>query len=254
MNKEYVLQYAELERKNWWFKVRKKIIAAAIKKNCNPLPYNTAVLNVGAAAGASSQWLSQFGKVTSVENDKDFVAFLKEAKEDVQESGAEQLPFANNQFDLVCAFDVIEHIEDDNKAVHEMLRVCRAGGFLVVTVPAFQSLWSSHDAVNHHKRRYTKKSLLTLIEKMDCEVKYATYFNSLLFLPVWIFRKVKNIFSKPSQKLVADFAYTSNGSIVSFILEKIFALEIFLLRFLRFPFGVSLLLVLQKKKRQDNYN
>lgn len=248
MNKEYVLQYAELERKNWWFRVRKKIIAGTIKRYCTSMPGNASILNVGAAAGASSQWLSQFGKVTSIENDKDFVSFLKEAKENVYESGAEQMPFADNKFDLVCAFDVIEHIDEDGKAMEEMLRVCSPGNFIVVTVPAFQSLWSSHDIVNHHKRRYTKRTLLELTKNMNCEVRYVSYFNSLLFLPVWLFRKLKNIFSNSSKEAVADFTYTANSGFTSFILEKIFSVEIFLLRFLRFPFGVSLLLVLQKKK------
>lgn len=247
MNKEYVMQYAALEKSNWWFKVRRKIITAAIKEYCYPLPAAAAVLNVGAAAGASSHWLSQFGAVTSVENDPRFVTFLQEAKFDVQEAGVEQLPFGNNSFDLVAAFDVIEHVDDDLQALDEMMRVCRPGGFIAITVPAYKSLWSNHDIVNHHRRRYTKSSLLQLVTASVADIRYLTYFNTLLFLPVWIFRKISRLWSNREAKPVSDFAYSANNGFAGFLLEKIFSLEIFLLRFLRFPFGVSLLLVLQKK-------
>ena len=167
MDINYYKEYATLERQHWWFKVRGKIISRLISasiqnKENKPLT----ILNIGAATGKTSELLSKFGKVTSLEYDQDCCNYANEQFNlTIIHGSILDLPFKDEEFDLVCAFDVIEHVEDDLSGVHEMKRVCKRDGQIVLTVPAYLFLWSHHDIVNHHFRRYTLKSLKDLVIK-----------------------------------------------------------------------------------------
>ncbi len=245
MNKAYVQQYVELERTHWWFVVRQKIILRILKKYAKE--QTLSILNIGAAGGASTQWLSTLGKVVSVESDPFFFDHLKLQQVDVIHSTVTSMPFEKNSFDLVCAFDVIEHVADDFAAMKEMERVCKPGGMICVTVPAFQLLWSGHDVVNGHYRRYTKKTLFVLGELFaQLQNSEMRYFNSLLFLPVLIARKVSNIFTAGKKRVQSDFTFYRIPRMLDQILKTVFSAEIPLLRFIHFPVGVSLLAVWKK--------
>ena len=158
MNINYYKEYAQLEREHWWFKVRGKIIIKLIT-SCIESSENKQlnILNIGAATGKTSEMLSTFGKVTSLEYDQDCCDYAKKQFNMTIINGSIlDLPFKDDEFDLVCAFDVIEHVEDDLLGIQEMKRVCNSGGLIVLTVPAYMFLWSQHDEVNHHYRRYTQ--------------------------------------------------------------------------------------------------
>lgn len=246
MNKEYVQQYVQLEKQHWWFVVRQKIILSFLKKYTKDLPVR--VLNIGAAGGASSQWLSKFGAVVSVETELSFIDYLRSKHIEVVDASIVNMPFDDNSFDLVCAFDVIEHVEDDVAAVKEMERVCKKDGVICATVPAFKMLWSNHDMVNGHYRRYTKKSFLSLFAKNAVLKNYELqYFNSLLFLPILVVRKISNLFKKGLDKNQSDFTNYKTRGILNKILRIIFAAEIPLLKFIKFPFGVSLIGIWKKQ-------
>ena len=163
MDKIYYEEYFELERKHWWFRARKEIINSLLRKNVTG--DGNAVLNIGAATGETSNWLSAYGPVTSVEYEKDCCAFVKEKLNlDFITASITELPFEEIQYDLVAAFDVIEHVENDVAAVAEMFRVCKPGGLIAITVPAFEFLWSKHDDINHHRRRYRMRQLIKLFD------------------------------------------------------------------------------------------
>ena len=245
MNKEYVQQYAQLEKEHWWFVVRQKIILQFLKKYVQKQP--AGILNIGAAGGASSQWLSALGKVVSIETEPFFINHLKEQHIDVINSSVTDMPFEDNSFDLVCAFDVIEHVADDAVAMKEMERVCKPGGIICITVPAFKMLWSDHDIVNGHFRRYTRRSLLLLGEiSPGIKNEEARYFNSLLFVPILVARKMSNLFSKDQNKPESDFIFYKTTGLFNKLCEAIFSTELPLLRFIHFPFGVSLIAAWKK--------
>ena len=149
---------------------------------------------------------------------------------------------------MVCAFDVIEHVEDDSKAIDEMIRVCKSNGAICCTVPAFKQLWSEHDVVNHHYRRYTMNSLLKLIKHKNGSIIYKTYFNSILFSPILLFRICSKMFPSFIKRKGAgsDFTVVNETSIVNRLLSIIFFMEYYLLKFIKFPFGVSILLTWRK--------
>ena len=246
MNKDFVTKYSHFENHHWWFTVRKKILQQALQKQLsNTQPLN--ILNVGAAAGASSIWLGQFGQVVSVEYDTIFFNYLQQQKMNCVQANIEALPFANNSFDVVCAFDVIEHVENDTKAIAELLRVCNSNGIVAITVPAFKQLWSVHDEVNGHKKRYTKNTFATLLGTLPKHnVVYQTYFNSLLFLPIFLIRQLEKLYRKKNSKAVSDFSYYDIHPILNTVFKAFFSVEIYLLKIFTLPIGVSLLTVIKK--------
>lgn len=250
MNAQYFAQYYLLERENWWFKVRAKIILQHLNKIA-PSATDLKILNVGAATGNTSVLLQKFGKVTSIEYDKDCYEFTKQKLGiEIYNASATDLPFENNSFDLVCCFDVIEHIENDQLAVNEMNRVCKPNGILFLTVPAFMQLWSTHDEVNHHFRRYTLSQILQLFSQLKGDVIRKTYFCAFLFLPLYVFRKLKNLLTnkKSEKEKTSDFATLKPNGFVDKVLYQIFNVERFLLRYINFPFGSSVLLSWKKEK------
>lgn len=248
MQHDYYKEYYELERNHWWFVAREGILSNYIQQLIKQEKLPSAdlkILNVGCGPGRSSEYLSKFGKVTSIEYDKFCCEFASEKTGlEIINGSITELPFSDNSFDLVCAFDVIEHVEDDQLAVNELKRVTKNGSLILITVPAFMSLWSHHDVINHHFKRYKIKEINQLFDSTNHGNKvFDTYFNSFLFLPIYFFRKVSN-FLKLGQKRKgsgSDFEAFKPG-ILNTILYKVMSFESgFINRKKKFPFGVSIL-------------
>lgn len=240
MIKDYVQEYVSLEKEHWWFKVREKIILKCIDTYLKP-NNNIRILNVGAAGGRSSEWLSKYGEVTSVEYDKDFLDYLRTQNIAVTEASITKLPFGNESFDLVCAFDVIEHVEDDKQATKELFRVCKNDGAVCITVPATPKLWSAHDDINGHYRRYTRSSLDSLLQSNILKAVKISYFNSFLYPLIRLSRKMEK---KSPESVRSDF---SKNKSLGKIFGVIFSLEKFMLPRFSLPFGVSLIALCKKQ-------
>lgn len=245
MDSAYYIEYYELERNHWWFRARSEVLESQIKRIANGNKLK--ILNIGTATGAGSEMLSRYGEVTSVEFDSECVKFLRgNLKMEVTEASILELPYTENEFDLVCAFDVIEHVEEDQLAAQEMLRVCKNKGTIFCTVPAYNFLWSKHDEVNHHKRRYTASTFNHLF--VGSKIIYSGYFNTLLFLPVTFIRISSRFIPRLFLRKGAgsDFTLAGNQRLNS-LLYYFFRLENNLLRRrIRFPFGISYLLITKK--------
>jgi SAM-dependent methyltransferase len=251
MDNNYYKRYYVFEREHWWFTARAEILMSHIRRvfaNRTDLK----ILNVGAATGYSSQLLQQFGAVTSVEFDQDCYEFTRDVvKIPIQQGSILELDFPDNTFDLVCAFDVIEHVEDDRLAVSEMRRVTRKGGVMFVSVPAIMLLWSEHDVVNHHFRRYSSKILRGLFSEHDTLI-FHSFFNFWLFFPIAVIRVALRLLTKKHlakpEETQSDFDNFKNGGLVNSMLKAVFLSEnIFLKRFISLPIGVSLLSSWRKK-------
>ncbi|MEY2648594.1 MAG: hypothetical protein RL282_1307 [Bacteroidota bacterium] len=247
MDRAFLDVYFKMEREHWWFQVREGIILDQFRKwifKSQPLK----ILNVGAATGRSSEILQPFGDVQSIEYDEPSYTFCRENLQmKIDQGSITELPYADASFDAVCAFDVVEHVEDHAAAVANLFRVCKPGGKIFVTVPAFMSLWSNHDVVNHHFRRYTQQQLLELFEAHGGQLKRSTYFNFFLFIPIYGVRSLQKILKKKNtDELKPDNEMIESGFINS-IFHAIFSFERKLLKKINFPFGVSLLLIWEKK-------
>ncbi len=247
MDYNYFKEYYTLERNHWWFKARKTILESQIQKLVSKSKLK--ILNIGVATGSTSEMLSKYGEVTSVEFDHECCQFLRtELKMDIIEGSITELPFEDKTYDLICAFDVVEHVVEHEKAVSEMKRVCKDSGTVFCTVPAFNFLWSRHDDVNHHIRRYTRKEFSKLFWGSG-RIIYATYFNFFLFLPIAGLRLISKILPSAIARKGAGSDFTIKGSgVLSTFYFKIFKAEnVFLRQQYSLPFGISYLLLWKKK-------
>ena len=138
--------------------------------------------------------------------------------------------------------DVLEHIDDDEKSLNVLKGYANNNGKLLITVPAYQFLWSTHDEIHHHKRRYTAKYLNEIITNNGWKLEYISYFNSFLFPLAIIDRIRKIIFPLPD-----DNKLKIPNKIVNYIFEKIFCLESNFIGRLSFPFGLSIIAVAKKE-------
>ncbi|MGQ9805589.1 MAG: class I SAM-dependent methyltransferase [Chlorobiales bacterium] len=241
MEKVLYDEMRESETEHWWFQARREILLQVTKAF---VPKGAAVLDVGCGTGFVLEKLQHdydaygldLAKVAVDHCHKRGLTFVK------QGVLGEEL-FNGKKFQLVLFLDVIEHIEDDHATVSIAKQYLSENGVVMITVPAFQFLWSAHDEIHHHKRRYTQKSLVNLLEKAGYTVRYITYFNMLLFPMIALVRVVGNLSgrrsasdAKPENKLINDVLY------------RIFKSERALLPNFNLPFGVSVLAVAEVKK------
>jgi SAM-dependent methyltransferase len=173
---------AELDELHWWYRGRRKVLNALIERNIK-LPAKAHILEVGCGTGHNLKMLEQFGTVDGIEIDPEARAIAeKRLGRPISDSRLPDLPgIARGGYDLVAALDVVEHIDDDRATIAALASCLGPGGKLLVTVPAHQWMWSAHDELNHHKRRYSKRQLSALIEQSRLRLETIGYFNSLLF-------------------------------------------------------------------------
>ena len=231
-------QMAELDERHWWYRARRRIIADLIRREVRPGP-NARILELGCGTGHNLAMLAGFGHVDGLELDDE--AREMSAKRLGREIMSSPLPelkgVADRHYDLVGAFDVIEHIDDDRAALASIATKLKPGGKFVMTVPAHQWMWTAHDVVNHHKRRYSKRSLRRLIEGSPLKLDRMGYFNSLLF-PLAIAERAS---SKLRGKDSADVKLPPAP--LNTLLEKVFEAERYAVGRFPLPPGLSLFAV-----------
>ncbi len=168
----------DLEGSHWWFRGRRAVIGALLGRV--ELPDSPRLLDAGCGTGFN---LTVFGyqDACGVDPAAEAVAFChRRGLRGVRQAGLDDLPFADDSFDLLMACDVIEHVNDDVGALVELRRVASAGAVLLLTVPAYQWMWSEHDVQLHHVRRYTLPQLRESAVRAGWEMIHGTYFNFLL--------------------------------------------------------------------------
>ena len=171
-----------VDEQHWWYRGRRRVIRAELDRL--PLPDHAQILDAGCGSGRTLQELADYGVVSGIELNTDAAELARtRGLGEVRVGALEELPWDDETFDLVTCLDVIEHVPDDVAAPVELLRVTRAGGWLLITVPAHQALWSKHDEANHHYRRYSRASLRGAALAAGWKVTRITAFNSLLFAP-----------------------------------------------------------------------
>jgi SAM-dependent methyltransferase len=184
MELEYELQTHRAENRHWWYQGRRRVLERTICRL--GLPPRARILDAGCGSGRNMVDLAQHGTVIGVELSPTSAQLARERSAgEVIEGSVMDMPFDNGSFELSVSLDVIEHLSDDVGALSELRRVTAPGGALLVTVPAYQWLWSGHDEINHHHRRYNRGTLLAAAERAGWRCERTTHFNSLL-LPVAI--------------------------------------------------------------------
>src|SRR6201994_1166732 len=158
MDRDYELQTHRAEDRHWWYRGRRKVSERVIADL--RLPARARILDAGCGSGRNMVEFARHGTATGVELSETSVCLARErGAGEVIEGSVLEMPFDPGSFDLAASLDVIEHLDDDLAALRELRRVVAPGGTLLITVPAYQWLWSGHDEINHHFRRYTRRSL-----------------------------------------------------------------------------------------------
>ena len=243
MNPEEYRQLMFLGETHWWFVGTRDILLSRIPRETLPAG---PILDVGCGSGLMMKRLSETGMVFGIDADYGALAHCKDVGFDrLCRGDATRLPFGPDKFALVIASDLIEHCDDDSAALDELFRVTRQGGRLLVSVPAYGALWSSHDVALHHRRRYSKRELVDRVRAAGFEIERASYFNTLLFPPAALVRLTLGKIGrgKPQSRI----KYHGNVKPLNKSLLWLLRLEkIWLSRF-NFPFGLSILLLATKK-------
>jgi SAM-dependent methyltransferase len=172
----------DVDEHHWWYRGRRRIVRAEL--DALTLPPDARILDAGCGSGRMLQELASYGQVSGIELDEDAAAMAAQRDcGEVTVGRLEELPWEDGTFDLITSLDVVEHTPDDRDALAELRRVSKPGGWLLVTVPAYQALWSLHDVANHHYRRYNRASLAAPARDAGWQVERMTYFNSLPLAP-----------------------------------------------------------------------
>lgn len=246
MDRQLLDKYRRLELEHWWFRVRAGILADGMERIAAGRP-GLRILNVGAATGRSTEILRRFGTVKSIEYDEPSYRYCRDVLHmDIDQGSITALPYADDSFDVVCCFDVIEHVQEDRKGMDELVRVCAPGGVVFLTTSAYMSLWSDHDRINHHYRRYVLDDFRAYLRPHSGNWLRATYYNALLFPPIWLVRMAQRLLPRKRYEDLRPDNEFMQSPLTDRIFGAIFGLERHLLRLIDFPFGVSLIVVWRK--------
>jgi 2-polyprenyl-3-methyl-5-hydroxy-6-metoxy-1,4-benzoquinol methylase len=240
---EFEKLYHEVETKHFWFRSRRNYIISLLKHENKDL----SVLDIGCSSGIL---LNELHAIGFKKNNLFGVDISEKAIENCKANGIENAYVMdgakielNRYFDIVIASDCLEHIEDDQKALSNWHSLLNENGKLYVFVPAFMTLWSQHDVVNMHFRRYTKSELVTKLNNKGFQIVKSSYWNCLLFLPLIIVRPLSRLLKKNngSESGNLDKPGAFNG-----VLYQLINFENKLLKSINFPFGVSTFCIAKK--------
>ncbi len=239
----------DLDEHHWWYRGRRVIVRSEIDRL--GLSAGARVLDAGCGSGRTLEDLAEYGTVSGIELDPQAAEFAaSRGCGEVKVGRLEELPWDDGSFDLITCLDVLEHIPDDRGALTELRRVCRFGGRMLLTVPAYQALWSLHDAANHHYRRYSRRGLRLVALEAGWQLVRLTSFNSIL-LPVAAAVRLAQRHRRP------DSTYNPELNLgpawLNSVLERPLRLEArWLDRGGTLPAGLSLLAVLQNPAVRGN--
>lgn len=240
-------EFFELEDRHWWFVARRRILRDIIRRDLQLSP-GSSILDVGCGTGAFLADCSSEFRTTGTDTSPLAVEYCrKRGLHNVVQCTLDSYPHPEERFDLITLLDVIEHVDDDLGLLRNALALLRPSGRLLVTVPAYQFLWSRHDEVNHHKRRYTASRLSSVLQRAGFTVQRTTYLNTFLFPLAAVERIADRLRSGRDTAVLSMPPAFLNKTLLS-----IFASERHLLRFVSYPFGLSVMAIATVRNGNDS--
>jgi 2-polyprenyl-3-methyl-5-hydroxy-6-metoxy-1,4-benzoquinol methylase len=183
-----------VEDRHFWFRARNHIIAALVDDPINSLPDGFRVLEVGCGSGNVLRVLKRAaggrGRVEGLEVSGPASEVARQRTGLTVTNGKVADLRSPDPYDIIAAFDVLEHISDEAAVLSQMRALLRPDGRLILTVPAHPKLWSSFDEASEHMRRYTRSSLTRALRAAGFDIEYLTYFMFLLYGPMWLRRRI----------------------------------------------------------------
>ena len=237
MEQEVYKRHIKNQNTHWWFTARREIIFYFINSLKSK---KLRILDFGSGSGTNVRMLAKFGNVDIFETNPEAKKYLKRVYNNKKNINVIQ-KISKKKYDFILAADVIEHIKNDKKILKQFFEYLKKDGHILITVPAYQFLFSSKDKALKHYRRYTKSNLASLIKNFF-SIKKLSYFNFLLFIPI----ALSILIFKLRKENFIGYVETTPNIIINRILKNIFSIEKFLLKMINFPFGISILLLAQK--------
>jgi SAM-dependent methyltransferase len=233
---------AEHDQVHWWYVARRKILADLIRREAG-LPADARILEVGCGTGHNFEMLGGFGRLDALEVDAGARALASSRLG--REIGDAPLPeltgVPDRTYHLIALLDVLEHVDGRPESLRSIAAKLAPGGKILVTVPAYQWMWSAHDRAHHHKLRYSKKGLRRDAEAAGLKVDRIGFFNSLLF-PI---AAAVRLLGKLTGKSSSDDKLPPRP--LNAVFEKVFGLERHLVGRVPMPAGVSIFALLSTR-------
>lgn len=234
---------AEREKTYWWHVGRIRIIQSYLKR-AKVDEKRSKILNIGCGTGGTIDMLERFGDTDNVDISDEAIKFMKQqGHKSITKVSDIKLPFKAKTYDVACAFDVLEHIDKHVDALKEWKRVTKDDGVIIITVPAYQWLWSGHDVSLHHKRRYTIKRLAAAAQEAGLKpdkMSYAIVFSLPLVAGFRLLDKTLR------WRASSETSYVNVPSWINMFFTKLLYGEAKLHGVISFPFGTSVIAVFSK--------
>ena len=221
MDESYGARYAELYRAHWWWRAREELLDRLLQRLLGTGregalrgaarasdPRGTSsddLLDFGCGDGLFFPVLARYGTPHGIEPDARLLDPAGPWRDRISTEPLTAEPTETGRYRLIVALDVLEHIEDPRPVVKELARRLAPGGWFVATVPAFQSLWTAHDDLNHHVRRYRLRELETLVGEPGLEIVESRYFFTWLAMLKWLVARVERLVRPTSKPPTVPF-------------------------------------------------
>ncbi|MBD2178715.1 class I SAM-dependent methyltransferase [Pseudanabaena sp. FACHB-1998] len=247
MDNQLYREMQHVEHQHWWFRARREILTNLIARS---LPQG-AILDVGCGTGfvlelLQSQYASQY-ESWGLDISAIALQFCHDkGLKKVEQGEIDRNTLPANYFDLIMFLDIIEHLDHDLETLKRARQYLKSQGQILITVPAYQFLWSAHDEIHNHKRRYTKSQIGKLLQQAGYEISFISYFNTFLFPLIFLARSMGKLSRRHH---ASDVSLPS--ALVNQSLYQIFSWEKNLIPSISFPFGVSILCLARKLEIHD---
>lgn len=242
MNPDEYFKLNQLEKEHWFYAGKREIVRYWIGQ-LHPLSTGSLLVDCGAGTGQFAAEMQPFCRVLAVDDHDESLALAasKLGASSVRRGSCTALPISPASADCLTALDVLEHVEDDARAIKEFTRVLKPGGIAIITVPAMPALWSDWDISLHHFRRYTRRSLLNLLAVPEFTIEHWNFINVFALIPVYLSRKLRSL-AQTSRR--AEDVIPARG--LNLFLKTTFT-ALACQRTIRFPAGVGLLAVVRRR-------
>ncbi|GIV19308.1 MAG: methyltransferase [Armatimonadota bacterium] len=238
---EYERMY-RYEDHYWWFVSRRELVESLVRQL--PLPADAMIVDVGCGTGATAAQMQKYGRVIGVDISPLALAWSQQrGLSHLLLAAAEQLPIAVESVDVIIATDILEHLDDDVAVLKEFYRTLKPGGYVVATVPAYSILWSEHDLALMHRRRYVAHVLAQRSRAAGFEIVRLTYALFFLFPLALVMRLLKR---RPPPEKEPEAQLPPLPEWLNRLLIRFQRIETAMLKYVRFPWGVSVVAVLRK--------
>ncbi len=241
METDKYIKFYKVEKEHWWFVARKNLIIHILNK-CLPINSNSSLLDFGCGTGGNLDEFALRYNAFGADMSELAIEFCekRKLKNLYKTQDILNLPEFKKKFDLITTLDVIEHIDDDLGILKNLKDLLKDDGHIFITVPAYMFLFGPHDVSSQHKRRYIKKQLRRVVEAAGFDIEKISYFNTFLSPLIIISRLI-------SAKSGANKDDDIPAKIFNKLFRLIFEFEKYLLRYISFPFGISIMCIAKKK-------